>query len=163
MSIEILVLIILAAAFVIWRLWQYLSGLSGFGQSAITRTEDANAGVATREVAIRNAIEQGYRSEKFAFLETIKPIDTLDEESMNDLPEDEQAILGFKRKWLATQYPAQLAAIIDLVIQDRKNSPITNVVTLGMGDNSMYSIQQFVVFSQIVAQLARAYPGLLRK
>jgi len=97
------------------------------------------------------------------FLKTKTPTETIrDQLQFDNLPEVEKSVLHFKKKWLATPYAKQLAAIISRVIEDRKGDPISNVVCLGMsGDGVNREVQQLVVFSQIAAHLATANPDLL--
>lgn len=57
-----------------------------------------------------------------------------------------------------------MARIITEVIGDRKDDPISNVVVLGIGSppGIPSEFKQFVVLSQVVAQLASSRPKLLR-
>jgi Tfp pilus assembly protein PilW len=55
------VLVVLAVVFVVWKSWKYLSATA---QNSPRRTEAAEVVIATREVMIRKAIRNGYRSGK---------------------------------------------------------------------------------------------------
>lgn len=86
--------------------------------------------------------------------------------------------------WLSTSYPTQLSAIIVRVIEGHRDAPISNVICLGIagdpGEDGEFSpdgiwefyppdhtpweqcdLIQFIIFSQITAQLAAASPGIL--
>jgi hypothetical protein len=74
----------------------------------------------------------------------------------------EQRFLQFKQLWLSTPYPRRLATTVDQIIKDRKGKLISHAVCLAVGGrNEIHDVQQFVVFSQIVAQLCIAWPELL--
>lgn len=117
------------------------------------------------------AIRDGFRSEAFPFLETLTPTDLdLDHLESKRISDVEKDVLRFKKFWLSTPYPEQLAAIVARIIEDRKDSPISNAVCLGIGGEGSelgeiggegFDVQQFVAFSQIVAQLAVANLDLL--
>lgn len=108
-----------------------------------------------------SAIRAGYQSRAYPFLPTRTPTDSLSPAEIQQLSREEQLILEFKRFWLSTPYPEQVAAIVAQIIEDRRLSPISNVVCfgipmlLGSGD-----VQQFVLLSQVVAQLAAAHPEI---
>ncbi|KAL2070309.1 hypothetical protein VTL71DRAFT_13335 [Oculimacula yallundae] len=104
-------------------------------------------------------IRRGFRSASIPFLETRIPTDTLPQNLMKKLSLPEQEFLVQKRRWLKTPFPAQVAAIVQRVIEDRKDRPITHAICLGVGPGP---IIQFILFSQIVAQLGIAFPGLLK-
>ncbi|KAF8863422.1 hypothetical protein BDZ45DRAFT_738392 [Acephala macrosclerotiorum] len=114
------------------------------------------------------AIRDGFRSGVYPFLETLTPTD-LDPNRLQSkrLSDAEKAVLTFKKTWLSTPYPEQLAVIVAQIIEDRKENPISNVVCIGIGGGGSrnsgvnFDTQQFVVVSQIVAQLAVANPELL--
>ncbi|KAE9370272.1 hypothetical protein N431DRAFT_442123 [Stipitochalara longipes BDJ] len=107
--------------------------------------------------------QNSFLQESVQFLKTKTPTDELDDPiHINNMPKVEQWVLEVKKRWLATPYPKQLAAIISRVIEDRQDEPIYNAICLGMsGDYPAWEVQQFVVFSQIMAQLATANPDLL--
>jgi hypothetical protein len=103
----------------------------------------------------------------YPFLETKTPSPTTALE-VQALPETEQLLLGHKAAWLSSPYPSQLASIVARIIEDRKDSPISNAVLLGVagkpgfsGKGQQRDLQQFLAFSQICAQLATARPSLL--
>ncbi|KAK0119503.1 hypothetical protein ONS95_010948 [Cadophora gregata] len=108
---------------------------------------------------IDRGIRQGYRSPVFQFLETRTPTDTLPEDSIAALPELERNMLYMKRRWFSSLIPAWLEEIVDFIIKDRKDSPITNFVCLGVGTGDWCS--QFLIFSHVVAQLGRFDPSVL--
>ncbi|CZR50639.1 uncharacterized protein PAC_00513 [Phialocephala subalpina] len=122
----------------------------------------------TNTANMGSAIRDGFRSAAYPFLETLTPTD-LDPDRLQSarLSRVEKAVLTFKKTWLATPYPDQLAAIIARIVEDRNESPISNVVCLGIGGEGSsptrvsLDVQQFVVLSQIIAQLAVANPELL--
>lgn len=108
------------------------------------------------------AIAEGYWSDLYPFLETLTPTDTLHFEDRQHLPPLEQAVLEAKKPWLASPCPAELAALVSHVIENRKDNPITNAVCLGVGGRDLYHERnQFVIFSQVVAQLAIEDPEIL--
>ena len=90
-------------------------------------------------------------------------------EEWYSLPLTEQHILSEGQSWLSTPYAVQLANLVSQVIEDRKDSPISNAVLLGVGGAYHFfggigqrrDVQQFVAFSQICALLARACPSML--
>jgi len=111
------------------------------------------------------AIQQGFQSELYPFLESKAPTDTLDHTHgiSNDLSQSEREFLAWKRVWLNSPYPAQLAEIVARVIENRKESPILNVVCLGIGSMGWghRDYHQLVMLSQVIAQLAVANPAIL--
>ncbi|KAH7411356.1 hypothetical protein BKA64DRAFT_379504 [Cadophora sp. MPI-SDFR-AT-0126] len=109
---------------------------------------------------IDRGIRQGYRSPVYQFLQTRTLTDTLPKDLMAGLPELERSILIFKKQWLSSPCPTKLAAIVDLIIRDRSGSPITNIVCLGIATD--HWCLHFLIFSQVVAQLCRSDPSLLR-
>ncbi|PVH80434.1 hypothetical protein DL98DRAFT_204103 [Cadophora sp. DSE1049] len=123
-------------------------GFMRFIHSAAPSAEDINRG-----------IRQGHRSPIYQFLETRTPTDTLPEDLMAGLPELERNILHIKKQWLSSPYVAKLVEIVDLIIRDRRENPITNFVCLGVGTGHWCS--QFLIFSQVVAQLSRSDPSVL--
>lgn len=104
-------------------------------------------------------IQQGYRSASYQFLETRTPTDTLPLRSIAKLSNTERDVLKVKNRWLSSPFPAQLAAIVDRIIEDRRHRPITNAVCLGIG--SLQWHEQFLVFSQVVIQLSVSNPEIL--
>lgn len=108
---------------------------------------------------VDQGISQGYRSPVYQFLETRTPTDTLPEELMGELPELEQHLLVMKKRWLSSPYAARLADILVHVMRDRREAPITTFVCLGVGTG--YWCSQFMIFSQVVAQLSASDPGSL--
>ena len=108
---------------------------------------------------VDRGISQGYRSPVYQFLETRTPIDTLPEELMGELPELEQYLLVMKKRWLSSPYAARLADILVHIMRDRREAPITTFVCLGVGTG--YWCSQFMIFSQVVAQLSASDPGSL--
>jgi len=96
------------------------------------------------------------------FLKTKLPTEALhDPIQLDKLPEVEKQILKCKKQWLATPYAERLANIISQIIEDRKGEPISNAICLAVsGLNPGIEVPQFVIFSQIVAQLATANPAL---
>ena len=113
--------------------------------------------------------ENPFRSPLYPFLKTRTPTDTLVDPFHNkELSSVEKQILIFKNYWLSTQYPRQLAAIVTRVIEDRKEDPISIAICLRIsggfftgGLGASWELRQFVVFSQIAAQLAAANPEVL--
>lgn len=104
----------------------------------------------------------GYRSEAIQFSETESPTDVLPLAEQYNLSPEEQSVLAFKNEWLSTPYAEQLAGIIADIIEDRKDTPISSAICLGIGAiGSRIDVQQFVIFSQVVAQLAMANPVIL--
>lgn len=126
-----------------------------------------------RGVVVRRDNE--FRSSAFPFLETRTPTDSLvNPLDSPDLSDMEKRVLIEKRRWLATEYPAKVAGLVARIVEDRAASPITAAVVLGLSgscsgiDNSAGSLyekdrdcEQFVAFSQILAQLGAAQPELL--
>jgi hypothetical protein len=71
---------------------------------------------------------------------------------------------------VTSKCPQEVADIVDRILDDpgRKDNPITNAVLLGVGyivegEVSINDVQQFVLFSQLVAQLAVRQPEILSK
>ncbi|KUJ14950.1 uncharacterized protein LY89DRAFT_736008 [Mollisia scopiformis] len=99
------------------------------------------------------------------FLNTGIPNDTAPDPLNNaNVPELEKSLLRWKQEWLATQYPVELQKVVRRIIDDRDAQPISNAVCLGISGQQGTQdrdLLQFVVFSQIVAQLANANPILL--
>ena len=74
---------------------------------------------------------------KTPFLKAKAPTETIhDPKQFYKLPDAEKWVLHFKKQWLATPYPKQLADIISRVIEDRTDESICNVVCLGMTGTS---------------------------
>lgn len=103
----------------------------------------------------------------YPFLETKTPSPTTALEAQA-LLETEQLLLHHKAAWVSSRYPSQLASIVARIMEDRKDSPISNAVLLGVagkpgftGKGQQRDLQQFLAFSQICAQLATAWPSLL--
>lgn len=113
-----------------------------------------------------------FRKGAYPFLDTRTPTDSLPNPLGNSgLSDVEKRVLIEKRRWLATIYPDKLASLVARIIEDRKESPITAAVVLGLsGEYSGLDTddvptdrdcEQFVAFSQILAQMGSAVPGLL--
>lgn len=79
----------------------------------------------------------------------------------------------WKKYWKSTPYSEQLSNLISRVIEDRKESPISNVVCLAIRSSELSDkdsafsmlrkeVQQFVLFSQIVSELAVNNPSFLQ-
>ena len=103
-----------------------------------------------------------------SFLET-KQLPTTEPE-FSGLPEIGRRFSDYRKNWLSSPYALHLAKIISQVIEDRKDSPISNAVLLGVGGAyaSIHALgehcdrEQFFVFSQICAALATNCPSLLQ-
>ncbi|KAE9373221.1 hypothetical protein N431DRAFT_534502 [Stipitochalara longipes BDJ] len=86
------------------------------------------------------------------------------------LSEIEKQIFGYKRLWFTGPYHSQLYEIVSRIIEDRKDSPITHAVLLGVGGGAHLfggigekrDLEQFVAFAQICGQLATVCPSLLQ-
>lgn len=86
----------------------------------------------------------------------------------------EDRISVWQQYWNSTSWSRRLEFIVKQVIEDRNASPISNVACLAIGGSKslpqdrtsvhdfLQEMQQFIVFSQIVAQLAAVNPRLLQ-
>jgi hypothetical protein len=141
-------------------------------QSVNTQSPGTQSGIASQSEGTKNKNAEflPHRNPPrtiYPFLETKTPSPTTALE-VQALPETEQLLLDNKAAWLSSRYPSQLASIVARIIEDRKDSPISNAVLLGVagkpgfsGKGQQRDLQQFLVFSQICAQLATARPSLL--
>ncbi|KUJ19509.1 uncharacterized protein LY89DRAFT_773985 [Mollisia scopiformis] len=106
-----------------------------------------------------------FKSDLYPFLPSKTPTDTLPDPLNNDdLPDAEKWLLLEKSKWLASEYPQQVSELVARIIKGRKGEPIPNAVCLGIGGlegSVQREMQQFMIYSQILAQLGAAYPELL--
>jgi hypothetical protein len=107
---------------------------------------------------------------RVSFLQSKRPTESVPENLWKWLSEPERLVLRFKKKWVTSKYPQEVADIVDRILDDpgRKDNPITNAVLLGVGSLwygriNVSDLQQFVLFSQIVAHLAVRQPEILSK
>jgi len=129
--------------------------------------------------AAEGGLAQSENSSKPIFLQTLTPTPVLTVYNDNwhprwhSDPDLEKRVLMMQNYWLSTPYAEELSAIIDRIINDRRDDPISNAICLGISgcpsDNQQpgslvweqHDLIQFVIFSQIVAQLSMANPALL--